>query len=206
MTPVARLRPVIVGGVTVTNATLHNAEELNRKDIRIGDTVVIRRAGDVIPEVIRVVLNKRPRKTQGFSMPAACPVCGFDVISIPGETALRCSGGLFCRAQHKESIKHLASRKALDIEGLGDKLVEQLLEKPLIETVADLYRLTVDQLAGLERMGEKSAKNLIDALEKKQKHYFPKVPIRLRNTQCRAGYGTNACGAFWNLGEIDCSR
>ncbi len=179
LTPVARLKPVIVGGVTVTNATLHNAEELNRKDIRISDTVVVRRAGDVIPEVIRVVFEKRPPKTRIFSMPTVCPVCGSDVMSVTGETALRCSGGLFCRAQHKESIKHFASRKALDIEGLGDKLVNQLLEKRLIKTVADLYRLTADQLADLDRMGGKSAKNLIDALAKSKATTFPRFLFAL---------------------------
>lgn len=165
LTPVARLKPIVVSGVTVTNATLHNCEEIQRKDVRIGDTVVVRRAGDVIPEVARVVFEKRPEKAGIFQMPTVCPVCGSDVISVPGETIIRCSGGLFCPAQHKESTKHFASRQALDIEGLGDKLVTQLIEKGLIKTVADLYLLTVDQLADLERMGQKSAENLIKALK-----------------------------------------
>ncbi len=179
LTPVARLKPVIVGGVTVTNATLHNAEELNRKDVRVGDTVMVRRAGDVIPEITRVVFEKRPQNTQVFTMPSVCPECGSDVTSAPGEATLRCSSGLFCRAQHKASIIHLASRKALDIEGLGEKLVDQLLEKKLIKTVADLYCLTVNQIKGLDRMGEKSARNLIGALEKSKHTTFPRFLFAL---------------------------
>ncbi len=166
LTPVACLEPVFIGGVTVTHATLHNVGEVHRKDIRIGDTVVIRRAGDVIPEIVKVILEKRPARTEIFTMPARCPVCGSDTISIPGEAAVRCSGGLFCPAQHKESIKHFASRKAMDIEGLGDKLIDQLLAKNFIRTVADLYRLSADELARPDRMGKKSADNLIQALER----------------------------------------
>jgi len=166
ITPVARLEPVFVGGVTVTNATLHNEDETNRKDVRVGDTVIIRRAGDVIPEIVSVVKERRPQHTRKFHMPKKCPVCGSDVIRAEGEAVARCSGGLFCPAQHKNAIKHFASRRAMDIEGLGDKLVEQLVDEKLIDTVADLYTLTQDQLAGLERMGEKSAANLIEALEK----------------------------------------
>ncbi|MGH8552279.1 MAG: NAD-dependent DNA ligase LigA, partial [Methylococcales bacterium] len=166
LTPVARLRAVEVGGVTVANATLHNADEVRRKDVRSGDTVVVRRAGDVIPEVVRVLLELRPPDSQPFEMPRKCPVCQADVEEIPEETAIRCSGGLACPAQHKESIKHFASRKAMDIDGLGDKLTSQLVDRELIRTAADLYSLDVDQLAGLERMGLKSAQNLVDALEK----------------------------------------
>lgn len=174
LTPVARLKPVSVGGVTVTNATLHNADEVQKKDVRAGDTVIVRRAGDVIPEVVRVDTTKRTKNTRNFQMPSVCPVCGSDILSIPGETIIRCSGGLYCSAQHKESIKHFASRKAMDIEGLGDKLVNQLLEKGLIQTAADLYGLTVEQIAPLERMGEKSAVNLIDALEKSKQTTLPR--------------------------------
>lgn len=174
LTPVARLNPVTVSGVTVTNATLHNAEEIQRKDVRIGDTVIIRRAGDVIPEVVRVIIEKRPKYARSFNMPTVCPECGSNVVSVPGEIVLRCSGGLFCPAQHKQSIKHFASRKALDIEGLGEKLVNQLVETGLIETVADIYSLTVDQIAGLERMGQKSATNLIDALNNSKNTTFPR--------------------------------
>ncbi len=166
LTPVARLKPVFVGGATVTNATLHNADEIRRKEVRVGDTVIVQRAGDVIPEVLRVVLEKRPAGSTEFSMPSHCPACGSEVVTIPGETTLRCSGGLYCPAQRKASIIHFASRKAMDIDGLGEKLISQLLEKKLISTVADLYGLTVEQLSKLERMGEKSARNLIQALER----------------------------------------
>ena len=167
VTPVARLLPVFVGGVTVSNATLHNMDEVRRKDVRPGDTVVVRRAGDVIPEVVSVVDAGRSDRGDPVVLPEQCPVCGSRVVTAEGEAIARCSGGLFCSAQRKEAIKHFASRKAMDIEGLGDKLVEQLVEQEQgIETPADLYRLTRDQLAGLERMAEKSAQNLIDALEK----------------------------------------
>jgi DNA ligase (NAD+) len=166
LTPVARLNPVAVGGVIVTNATLHNQDEMKRKDVRIGDTVVISRAGDVIPAVMRVILEKRPKKTQQFVFPKQCPVCGADVIRVAGEAVARCSGGLFCSAQRKQALKHFASRRAMDIEGLGDKLVEQLIDKDLVIKLVDLYRLTVEQLASLERMGKKSAQNIIAALEK----------------------------------------
>ena len=166
ITPVARLEPVFVGGVTVTNATLHNEDEVRRKDVRVGDTVIVRRAGDVIPEIVSVIPEKRPAKTRPFIMPTQCPVCGSDIEKTEGEAVARCSGGLYCEAQRKEAIKHFASRRAMDIEGLGDKLVEQLVERKLIDDVAGLYDLTVEQLAGLERMGEKSAQNLVEALEK----------------------------------------
>ena len=165
LTPVARLEPVFVGGVTVTNATLHNQDEIDRKDVRPGDAVIVRRAGDVIPEVVRVLKEKRSKGARRFRMPAQCPVCGSHVMRAEGESVARCSGGLFCPAQRKETIKHFAARRALDIEGLGDKLVEQLVERQLINDVSDLYRLTVADLAGLERMAEKSAANLVQALE-----------------------------------------
>jgi DNA ligase (NAD+) len=166
LTPVARLEPVFVGGVTVSNATLHNMDEVERKDVRIGDTVIVRRAGDVIPEVVGVVLSKRPHKARKVVMPNECPVCGSEIVRAEGEAVARCSGGLYCAAQRREAIKHFASRRAMDIEGLGDKLVEQLVDAGLVEHVDDLYHLTAEQLAGLERMGEKSAQNLVDALEK----------------------------------------
>jgi len=166
LTPVARLQPVFVGGVTVTNATLHNEDEIRRKDVRSGDHVIVRRAGDVIPEVVRVVKEKRNKGAAKFHMPAACPVCGSQVTRAGGETVARCSGGLFCPAQRKEAIKHFASRRAMDIEGLGDRLVEQLVEKGLIDNVSELYHLSADELAGLDRMAGKSAANLIDALHK----------------------------------------
>lgn len=165
LTPVARLEPVQVGGVTVTNATLHNEDEIERKDVRIGDTVVVRRAGDVIPEILRVIKDKRPKNARRFKMPSECPECGSEVVRPEGEAIARCTGGLICPAQRVRALIHFASRRALDIEGLGEKLVEQLVEQGLVENLADLYQLTQEQLTGLERMGEKSAANLIEALE-----------------------------------------
>ena len=165
ITPVARLEPVFVGGVTVTNATLHNEDEVRRKDVHIGDTVIIRRAGDVIPEVVSVILDKRPDDAKAFVMPNKCPVCGSDIERLEGEAVARCTGGLYCEAQRKEAIKHFASRRAMDIEGLGDKLVEQLVDQNLITDVTGLYAVSAEVLAGLERMGEKSAQNLIKALQ-----------------------------------------
>jgi DNA ligase (NAD+) len=166
LTPVARLEPVFVGGVTVTNATLHNEDEIQRKDVRAGDHVIVRRAGDVIPEVARVVIEKRNKGAAKFHMPMHCPVCGSQVTRTEGEAVARCSAGLFCAAQRKEAIKHFASRRAMDIEGLGDKLVEQLVDEALIADVSDLYGLAVDEVAGLDRMAMKSAANLVAALDK----------------------------------------
>jgi len=166
ITPVARLKPVFVGGVTISNATLHNMDEVRRKDVRAGDTVFIRRAGDVIPEVVRVLAERRVKNALPVELPQSCPVCGSDIIRPEGEAVARCSGGLFCAAQRKEAIKHFASRKAMDIEGLGDKIVEQLVDLGFIHNPADLYKLDADQLASLERMGDKSANNLVDALAK----------------------------------------
>lgn len=165
LTPVARLEPVFVGGVTVSNATLHNMDEVRRKDVRIGDTVVIRRAGDVIPEIVKVIVERRPASARMVELPAKCPVCGSDVEQVEGEAVARCSGGLFCAAQRKEALRHFASRRALDIEGLGSKIIDQLVDSGQVHTPADLYRLTLDQLANLERMAEKSAANLLAALE-----------------------------------------
>jgi DNA ligase (NAD+) len=164
LTPVARLQPVSVGGVTVTNATLHNEEEIRRKDIHIGDTVVVRRAGDVIPEIVRVVPEKRPAAASVFHMPRHCPVCGSDVQRPEGEAVARCTAGLYCPAQRKQALMHFASRRAMNIEGLGEKLVDQLVDGGMVRTPADLYRLDVDTLSGLERMGRKSAQNLADAI------------------------------------------
>jgi len=166
LTPVAKLEPVFVGGTTVSNATLHNLFELRRKDVRIGDTVIVRRAGDVIPEVVGRVPGARPAYVPNFRMPRACPACGSRVVREKGGIDHRCSGGLFCPAQRKQALLHYAQRRALDIEGLGDKLVEQLVEGGLVRTLPDLYGLDLAQLCTLERMGEKSAKNLLDALAK----------------------------------------
>lgn len=166
VTPVARLHPVFVSGVTVSNATLHNFDETWRKDVRVGDTVVVRRAGDVIPEIVSVVKDKRPEKTKPIKLLRHCPVCGSDVIKVEGEAYAYCTGGLYCRAQLKEAILHFASRRAMDIDGLGEKLVDQLLEKHIIKNVVDLYLLTEEVLENLERMGKKSAQNLLTAIEK----------------------------------------
>lgn len=166
LTPVARLEPVFVGGVTVTNATLHNEDEVRRKDVRIGDRVVVRRAGDVIPEVVRVLADQRPVDAREFVMPTRCPVCGSAVDRAEQEAVSRCTGGLVCGAQRKQAILHFASRRAVDIEGLGEKLVDQLVEREWVRTPADLYALSVQRLAELERMGEKSAANLAQAIER----------------------------------------
>ena len=169
LTPVARLAPVFVGGVTVTNATLHNEDEVRRKDVHIGDTVVVRRAGDVIPEVVRVLIEKRPPLAAAFVMPTSCPVCGSQVARAEDEAIARCTGGLVCPAQRKQALLHFAARRALDIEGLGDKLVEQLVDSQLVRTPADLYRLDRLALSNLDRMAEKSANNLLAAIEQSKK-------------------------------------
>ena len=168
ITPVARLEPVFVGGVTVSNATLHNKEEIERLDVRPGDTVIVRRAGDVIPEVVSVVRERRRRNARRYRFPSQCPVCGSDISADDDGVILRCSGGLYCSAQVKESIKHFVSRRAMDIDGLGAKLVEQLVDTGQVTTAADLYHLTEEELANLERMGDKSAANLMVALEQSQ--------------------------------------
>jgi len=165
LTPVARLEPVAVAGVMVSNASLHNMDEIERKDIRIGDLVIVRRAGDVIPEVVSPVASERKDELPRPQMPDRCPVCNSDVVKNQGQAAYRCSGGLICAAQRKEAIKHFASRKALDIEGLGDKLVEQMVELEIIQSIGDLYHLEFSQLAALDRMAEKSAHNLLDSLD-----------------------------------------
>ena len=166
LTPVAKLAPVFVGGVTVTNATLHNEDEARRKDVRVGDTVIVRRAGDVIPEVVSVLLDRRTPDTSIFTMPRQCPVCGSAAVREEGEADYRCTGGLFCSAQRKQAILHFAQRRAVEVEGLGDKLVEQLVDANVIKTLPDLYRLGLASLAGLDRMAEKSAQNIVDALQK----------------------------------------
>lgn len=165
ITPVARLKPVFVGGVTVSNATLHNQDEINRLGIQINDTVIIRRAGDVIPQIVSVVLERRSDNSETIEFPKKCPVCESAVMKAEGEAVLRCTGGLYCQAQRKEAIKHFASRKAIDVDGLGDKLVEQLVDEGLIKTPADLFKLTELDVSTMERMGKKSADNLIKGLE-----------------------------------------
>lgn len=172
LTPVARLQPVAVGGVTVSNATLHNLDEIERKDIRIGDVVVIRRAGDVIPEVVSVVVEKRPNTTQQIVLPAICPVCGAEVIREPGDAIARCTGGLFCSAQLKRSVWHFASRKAMAIDGLGESLIEQLVDEGLLKDLSDLYSLPIKAVEELPRMGKKSAENLLHSIEKSKTTTF----------------------------------
>ena len=174
LTPVAKLSPVFVGGVTVTNATLHNEDEARRKDVRVGDTVIVRRAGDVIPEVVSVLLEKRVQDAPQFTMPRQCPICGSDAVRLEGEADYRCTGGLFCAAQRKEAILHYAHRRAVEIEGLGDKLVEQLVDANVIRTLPDLYKLGLTALASLDRMADKSAGNLLDALEKSKQTTLPR--------------------------------
>lgn len=174
LTPVVKLAPVFVGGVTVTNATLHNEDEARRKDVRIGDTVIVRRAGDVIPEVVSVLADKRVKDALQFTMPRQCPVCGSDAVREEGEADYRCTGGLFCGAQRKEAILHYAHRRAVEVEGLGDKLVEQMVDANIIRTLPDLYKLGLTALAGLERMADKSAQNLLQALEKSKSTTLPR--------------------------------
>jgi len=169
LTPVARLKPVFVGGVTVTNATLHNEDEVRRKDVHIGDFVVVRRAGDVIPEVVRVVAEKRPPHVRAFHMPQRCPICRSQVRRLPDEAVARCTAGLFCPAQRKQALLHFASRRAMDVDGLGEKLVDQLVDGDKVKTPADLYRLRAEDLAALERMGEKSAVNLVAAIDRSRR-------------------------------------
>jgi DNA ligase (NAD+) len=179
ITPVARLEPVFVGGVTVSNATLHNSDEIERLDVRVGDTVIVRRAGDVIPQVVSVVADRRPQKTGTVQFPTFCPVCGSPVEREPKEAVVRCTGGLVCKAQRKAAIKHFASRRAMDIDGLGDKLIDQMVDAGLLESVADLYQLQAETLLGLERMGVKSAEKLLSALEKSKQTTLPRFIFSL---------------------------
>ncbi len=179
LTPTARLEPVFVGGANVSNATLHNMDEVERKDIRIGDTVIVRRAGDVIPEVAGVVLAKRPKDAKRVKLPKKCPVCGSEVMRPEGEAVARCSGGLFCAAQRGQLVRHFAARRAMDIEGFGEKLIDQLIEKGLVHTPADIYKLDLKTFAELDRMGEKSAQNLMDAIEKSKTTTLPRFLFAL---------------------------
>jgi DNA ligase (NAD+) len=179
LTPVARLEPVFVGGVTVSNATLHNMDEITRKDVRIGDTVIVRRAGDVIPEVVKVIIERRPKNAKRVKLPKRCPECGSDVARAESEAVARCVGGLYCPAQRKEALRHFASRSAMDIEGLGEKLIDQLVENRLVETPADLYRLSAEDLQGLDRMGQKSAEKLLAALRKSKSTTLAKFLLAL---------------------------
>ncbi|MDX1696079.1 MAG: NAD-dependent DNA ligase LigA [Ketobacteraceae bacterium] len=202
ITPVARLEPVSVGGVTVSNATLHNMDEIQRMDLRIGDTVIVYRAGDVIPKVVRAVEEKRPKNARRIQLPDSCPVCGSDIGKPENEAVARCTGGLFCQAQVKEAIKHFASRRAMDIDGLGDKLVEQFVDQGLIRHVSDLYHLEAAQIAGLERMGEKSAGNLIEALEKSKATTLQRFIYALGIREVGEATALNLASHFGSLQKI----
>ena len=202
VTPVARLEPVFVGGVTVSNATLHNMDEIRRKDIRIGDQVIVRRAGDVIPEVARVLPGSRKEALPEIKMLTKCPVCESAIEQIEGEAIARCTGGLYCQAQRAEAIKHFASRKAMDIDGLGDKLVEQLVEQDLIHTPADLYQLSIETLASLERMAEKSASNLVTALEKSKQPSLSRFIYALGIREVGETTAMNLANEFKTLSAI----
>jgi len=202
ITPVARLEPVEVGGVTVTNATLHNQDEIERMDVRVGDTVVVYRAGDVIPKVASVVKSRRPKKTRKYKMPTHCPECGSDIVRVEGEAIMRCSGGLYCPAQRKEAIKHFSSRRAMDIEGLGDKLVDQLVDAGLVNDVADLYTLKLEELAELDRMADKSAKNLIDALNSSKSTSLAKFIYSLGIREVGEATALNLANHFGTLKSV----
>jgi len=202
ITPVARLRPVFVGGVTVTNATLHNEDEMIRKDVHIGDMVSVRRAGDVIPEIVRVLVDKRPKTIKKFKMPTECPECGSPLIRIDDEAIIRCSGGLICPAQQKQSIIHFASRKAMDIEGLGDKSVEQLVNVGLIHGLPDIFKLELEQLVSLDRMAEKSGKNLLDAIEKSKATSLPRFIYALGIRNVGESTAKDLAGFYGDLDEI----
>ena len=202
ITPVARLKPVFVGGVTVTNATLHNEDEMIRKDVHIGDIVSVRRAGDVIPEIVRVLIDKRPKAIKKFKMPTACPECGSPLIRIDDEAVIRCSGGLICPAQQKQSIIHFASRKAMDIEGLGDKSVEQLVAVGLIHELPDIYKLELKQLINLDRMAEKSGQNLLDAIEKSKKTTLPRFIYALGIRNVGESTAKDLASFYGDLDEV----
>ena len=202
LTPVARLEPVFVGGVTVSNATLHNIDELHRKDVREGDTVIIRRAGDVIPEVVSVIIERRPEGARVVELPARCPVCGSDVVRAEDESVARCVGGLFCAAQRKESIKHFASRRAMDIDGLGTKLIDQLVDTGLVKTPADLYDLDAEQLIQLERLGEKSAQKLVKAMEKSKSTTLGRFLYSLGIRDVGEATANALAGTFASLDEL----
>jgi DNA ligase (NAD+) len=202
ITPVARLAPVFVGGVTVTNATLHNLFEIRKKRVRVGDTVIVRRAGDVIPEVVGVVPGPRGGYVPNFRMPTQCPVCSSAVVREKGEANHRCTGGLFCPAQRKEALLHFAARRAMDIEGLGDKLVDQLVDQGVIRTLPDLYRMGLTALIALDRMAEKSAQNVLAALEKSKQTTLPRFLFALGIRQVGEATAKDLARHFGNLDAI----
>lgn len=202
VTPVARLKPVFVGGVTVSNATLHNIDELHRKDVRVGDTVIVRRAGDVIPEVVSVILNRRPSGTRRVQLPKKCPVCKSRVERVDGETVARCTGGLFCAAQRAEALKHFVSRRALDIEGFGAKLIEQLVATDRLKTPADIFQLTRKELSELDRMGERSAENLVGSIEESKSTTLARFLFALGIREVGEATAAGIAAHFGNLAEV----
>lgn len=202
VTPVARLKPIFVGGVTVSNATLHNADEIARLGVKIGDTVIVRRAGDVIPQIVAIVAEKRPDNAIDIEFPTTCPVCDSMVERIEGEAVARCTGGLFCEAQRKEAIKHFASRKALDIDGMGDKVVEQLIDKELVASPADLFKLTASAITMLDRMGMKSAKNLVAAIEVAKSTTFNRFLYGLGIREVGEATAANLANYFKTLDKL----
>ncbi len=202
VTPVARLKPIFVGGVTVSNATLHNIDELHRKDVRVGDTVIVRRAGDVIPEVVSVILNRRPSGTRRVQLPKKCPVCKSRVEQVDGETVARCTGGLFCAAQRAEALKHFVSRRALDIEGFGAKLIEQLVATDRLKTPADIFQLTRKELSELDRMGERSAENLVGSIEKSKSTTLARFLFALGIREVGEATAAGIAAHFGNLAEV----
>lgn len=202
LTPVARLQPVFVGGATVSNATLHNIDEVWRKDVRVGDMVIIRRAGDVIPEIVAVVQERRPKGTKKVVLPRHCPVCGSEITKIEGEIVARCSGGLYCSAQRKETIKHFASRGALDIKGLGTKLVDELVDCGLVNNVAELYDLTAEKITELERKKEKSATNLLQAIAASKNTTLPRFIYALGIREVGATTAQNLAQHFGSLDKL----
>lgn len=202
VTPVARLRPIFVGGATVSNATLHNRAEIERLDIRVGDTVIVRRAGDVIPEVVSVNLSKRPAGTQRYKFPRKCPVCGSDIVYEGEGIVARCSGGLYCSAQLKQSFKHFVSRRAMDIDGLGDKIIDQLIDRKMVTDPADLYALTAEQLSTVERLAQKSAQNLVNALQRSKATTLPRFLYALGIGQVGETTAQQLAGNFGSLDAI----
>lgn len=202
ITPVARLEPVQVAGVIVSNATLHNADEIARLGLHIGDKVVIRRAGDVIPQVVNVVESERPADAREIVFPSHCPVCGSDVERVEGEAVTRCTGGLICGAQRKEALKHFVSRRAMDVDGMGDKIIDQLVEKEYVKTPADLFRLTAGKLTGLDRMGPKSAQNVVDALEKAKFTTLPRFLYALGIREVGEATAANLANHFGELEKV----
>ncbi|PMM88965.1 DNA ligase (NAD(+)) LigA [Vibrio breoganii] len=203
ITPVAKLEPVFVGGVTVSNATLHNADEIQRLGVMVGDTVIIRRAGDVIPQITGVVLDRRPDDAKAIVYPVVCPVCGSDAERTEGEAVTRCTGGLVCSAQRKQALKHFVSRKAMDVDGLGDKVVEQLVEKEMVQTPADLFKLSAGRITVLDRMGPKSAQNVVDALEKSKQTTLPRFLYSLGIREVGEATAANLAQHFKTLERIE---